>query len=195
MLLTCHQGNEGTRAMCHWEPGNTTWIQYQTRASFSRRTKISQHTIGGASKYGSASLDEPDVCNVVSQNRPLLLPHPCKRVVWVNNPRTPHCQNSPLTHSHTFTPIWGYATAIRSFIYAKHVGRSPGLNSPLASNILAQAHSPVGFANFPFSPPTRDSGREAVHTSLVHRLISPISPSDTTPESFSIQATDITFWT
>jgi hypothetical protein len=60
----------------------------------------------------------------------------------------PDYQNLPLTHSHTFTPIWGYATAMRSFIYAKHVGRSPGLNSPLASNILAQAHSPVGFVYF-----------------------------------------------
>ena len=179
--------------MYHWGPDNTTWIRYQTVAGSQERTTNSQHAIGGPSNQCFASLNKSDICNVMSQNRPLLLPHSCRRAkLGAKNARISELTVDPQPHLHTHLGIRD-----RDTVFHICKARYPVARPEFSACVQHSCPSPFTgwLCQFSFSFPTPNSDGKGVRTSFVHRLISPSSPSDTTPESFSIHATDTTFWT
>ena len=129
----------------------------------------------------------------MSQNRPLLLPHSYQGVeLWAKAVRLPKLTVDPQPHLHTHLRIRNRNTVF-------HICETRWPISRLEFTTCIQHPCPSPFTSrlfrFSFSFPAPDSDGKGVHTSFVHRLISPSSPSDTTPESFSIHATDTTFWT
>ena len=177
--------------MYHWGPGNTTWMQLQILANSQARTSDSQYTIGGSSNQGLSPLNKFYICNVVPQNRPLLLPHSYRGAeLGVRSARLSKLTIDPQPDLHTHLGIRDCDT-----VFHIREARYPVTGPEFAACVQHPCPSPFTswLCQFPFSFPMPDSDEKGAHTSFVQRLISPSSPSDTTPESFSIHATDTTF--